>query len=84
MSEVKVFSTPTCVYCSQVKKYLEMKGVPFTELDAFTSEEYKKLGVLTVPVIVYGDRKVIGPQFGQIAEIVALYRSGSDGKNKEK
>lgn len=76
--KVKIFSTKTCVYCPQVKKYLTMKGVPFEEEDAFESEEYKTLGVLTVPVAKYGDMVVVGPKFGELAELVRRYKGGKN------
>lgn len=31
MKEVKVYTTATCVYCRALKKFLEEKGVKYTE-----------------------------------------------------
>lgn len=57
MSKVKVYSTPTCPYCTIAKKYFDDKGVKYEEYDVSqdqvkAEEMQKKSGQLGVPVII--------------------------------
>lgn len=74
---ILIFSTPTCVYCKQVKRYFDMKGVGYEERDAFTDPAYpdlmKRFG-MTVP-LVYNDeldRGMIGYNITQLRTIAGL------------
>lgn len=63
--EVKVYSTPTCPYCTRAKEYLSSKGVTFDNVDvsadrAAGEEMVKISGQMGVPVIVAGDEVIIG------------------------
>lgn len=54
---VTIFTTNTCAYCHMVKKYLNIKGVPFEEINLDDnpnrrSEALELSGVLSVPVTV--------------------------------
>ena len=40
MSKVKVYSTPTCPYCTIAMKYFDDKGVKYEEYDV--SQDQKK------------------------------------------
>jgi len=55
--EVKVFSTPTCPYCDQLKDYLKEKKVEFEEIDLSKKADeaeklIKKTGQMGVPAII--------------------------------
>ncbi len=54
---VTIFTTNTCAYCHMVKKYLNIKGVSFEEINLDEnphrrSEALELSGALTVPVTV--------------------------------
>jgi len=53
---VKVYSTPTCVYCKTLKGYLKNHGVEFEDIDISKDEKQlqkmiKDSGQMGVPVI---------------------------------
>lgn len=53
---VKVYSTPTCVYCKTLKGYLKKNGIEFEDIDVSKDEKQlqdmiKKSGQMGVPVI---------------------------------
>ncbi len=54
---VTIFTTNTCAYCQMVKKYLNIKGVSYEEVNLDEnphrrSEAMEISGALTVPVTV--------------------------------
>ncbi len=62
---VIVFSTPTCTYCNQAKRYFREKGVRFTDVDvskdaAAARDMVRRSGQQGVPVIDIGGRIVVG------------------------
>lgn len=65
MKKVKIYSTPTCPYCSMAKKYLSEKGVSYEDVDVSAnpdkvSELVDTSGQLGVPVIIVEDEVIIG------------------------
>jgi glutaredoxin-like YruB-family protein len=53
---VKVYSTPTCVYCKTLKEYLKKNNVSFEDIDISKSEKeletmIKVSGQMGVPVV---------------------------------
>ncbi|MEN9560857.1 MAG: hypothetical protein RIQ56_130 [Candidatus Parcubacteria bacterium] len=76
MATVKLYSTPTCVYCKMAKQYFEQHGVAYTEVnvaedDAARDEMVMKSHQLGVPVIDIGgniyvgfDRRVLAKALG--------------------
>lgn len=62
---VKVYSTPSCIYCNMVKKYLETKHVPYENIDvsedmASAAELVEKSGQRGVPVIDFDGTIIVG------------------------
>lgn len=62
---VTVYSTPTCPYCHQAKRYLTEKGVQFADKDVATDlqardDMVKKSGQLGVPVIDVDGNIIVG------------------------
>ncbi|HEX3052552.1 MAG TPA: glutaredoxin domain-containing protein [Aggregatilineaceae bacterium] len=62
---VIVFSTPTCTYCNQAKRYFREKGVRFTDIDvskdaAAARDMVRRSGQQGVPVIDIGGRIIVG------------------------
>lgn len=72
---ILIYSTPTCVYCKQVKKYLDHKQIAWEERDAFTAPEYPTLMErfgMTVPLIYNdtADRGMVGYDIGKINALI--------------
>lgn len=62
---VVVYSTPTCPHCVTVKKYLQDKGIKYTDLDVAQDQEARadmmeKTGRMAVPVVMVGENVVVG------------------------
>ena len=62
---VTIYTTPTCPFCEQAKKFMRERGVSYTEHDVM--EDLKKRdemvelsGQMGVPVIVMGEQVLIG------------------------
>lgn len=55
MSEITIFTTPTCAYCHALMDWLDGLGVKYTEKDAT-----KEPGISAVPVTVIGDERIVG------------------------
>jgi len=65
VSEVLVYTTPTCGYCHQVKQYLAQQGVAYREIDVAAdpqaaAEMVKLSGQRGVPVLDIDGQVVIG------------------------
>lgn len=63
--EVIVYSTPTCPWCGVAKKYLDGKGIAYTEVDVSADhqaamEMVRRTGQQGVPVIEVDGEFVIG------------------------
>jgi mycoredoxin len=63
-TNVVVYGTPTCPYCTKARAYLREHRIPFADLDVTTSDKAKrdfaKLGSRAVPVILVGSRRIDG------------------------
>lgn len=62
---IKVYSTPTCPWCSMAKKYLDSKNLEFVDVDVSAdrtaaAEMVDKSGQRGVPVIEIDGNIVIG------------------------
>lgn len=62
---VKMYSTPTCVYCNMAKAFFKKNNVKYTEADVASDlkareEMFRKSGQMGVPVIDVGGQIVIG------------------------
>lgn len=76
MSEVLVYTTPSCPYCVMAKRLLSQKGVAFTEVDVANDHEKRVwltqvTGQRTVPQVFIG-----GKPYGGFTDIAALDRQG--------
>ena len=75
--KVKIYSTPTCVYCVTLKKFLEEKGVEFEDIDVSSDEEAAKdmverSGQMGVPVIEIDGEMIVGFDKAKISEKLGL------------
>ena len=62
---IKVYSTPTCSWCTVAKKYLASKNVPFEDVDVSRDREaamemVQKSGQRGVPVIDINGNVIVG------------------------
>ena len=73
---VRVYTTPTCGYCHQLKAFLRERGVAFEEKDvsrdrAAAQEMVDLTGQMGVPVAVIGGETVIGFDRPRIEALLA-------------
>ncbi|WP_248930710.1 glutaredoxin family protein [Paenibacillus hamazuiensis] len=61
---VTVYSGTDCIYCAQLKEYLNQQNIVFVEKNIDLNEQYaaelKEMGMATVPLTVIGDKKILG------------------------
>jgi mycoredoxin len=73
-TKVVVYGTDTCPYCAKTRAYLKGRNIAFGDFDVDKTEKGKhdfgELGGKSVPVILIGDRKLVG--FDQTAIDAAL------------
>ncbi len=72
---VKVYSTPTCPWCTVAKNYLKSRNVPFEDIDvtrdrAAAVEMVQKSGQRGVPVIDIDGRIIVGFDQGTIDSLI--------------
>lgn len=75
MSNVIVYSKNNCPYCVQLKKYLNEQNVAFEERnieenDAF-GEELQSLGIMSLPLTVIGEHKILGMNVTRLKKALA-------------
>jgi glutaredoxin-like YruB-family protein len=73
---VKVYSTPTCPYCTMAKKYLKENDVSFQDIDVSKSREeamemINKSGQRGVPVIDYNGQIIVGFDKGRLSKLIS-------------
>ncbi|MFW5975998.1 MAG: glutaredoxin family protein [Alkalispirochaetaceae bacterium] len=62
---VKIYTTPSCTYCTKAKKYLKESRVTFTEYNVAkdlrrADEMVKKSGQMGVPVLDVHGKIIVG------------------------
>jgi glutaredoxin 3 len=75
--KVKIYSTPSCVYCIVLKKFLEEKGISFTETDVSLDENsakemIEKSGQMGVPVIEIDEEVIVGFNKDKITKLLNI------------
>ena len=74
---VKIYSTPTCVFCRMAKDFFKEHGVKFTEVDvaadeAAAQEMIDKTGQMVVPVIEVGEKVIIGFDKPRLKQLLGI------------
>jgi glutaredoxin-like YruB-family protein len=74
---VKIYSTPTCVYCKGLKEYLHKNGIEYQEVDVSQNEkELENMvaisGQMGVPVTDIDGNVVIGFDKEKIDELLKI------------
>ncbi len=77
MPEVTIYSTPTCHFCHAAKEYFTEHNVKFTDHNVASDLEKRKemidlSGQMGVPVIVIGDRMIIGFDQPRVSELLNI------------
>lgn len=62
---IKVYTTPTCIYCHALMEWLEEQGIEYQEVDASSLPD-----ITAVPVTEIGDQRIVG--FDRVAIKAAL------------
>ena len=75
--KVTVYSTPTCPYCVQAKKYLDDKGVNYDHYNVAEDAEKRKemvekSGQMGVPVIVIDDNIIVGFERDEVEKLLSV------------
>ena len=65
MSNIKVYSTPTCPYCHLLKEFLHQKKIEFDDIDVASDHEaakkmIAKSGQMGVPQIEINGKIIVG------------------------
>ncbi|MFC8684521.1 glutaredoxin family protein [Brevibacillus porteri] len=64
MAQAIVYSSTNCNFCKQLKTYLTEQNISFEERNIDEKEEYfqelSRLGILSVPLTVIGEKHILG------------------------
>ena len=75
---VKIYSTPTCIYCQTLKNFLKDKGFEFEDIDVSRNEialkeMVDKSGQMGVPVIDIDGQIVVGFDKEKISKLLNIH-----------
>jgi glutaredoxin-like YruB-family protein len=75
MTDIKVYTTPSCPYCHKLKDWLEEKDYEFEDFNVAddrdaAKEMIERTGQRGVPQTFIGDKEIIGFQPDKIEEAV--------------
>lgn len=75
--KVKIYSTPACVYCVTLKKFLEENNVEYEEINVLEDKEaaeemIRKSNQMGVPVVEIGEEVVVGFDREKIQSLLNL------------
>ena len=74
---LKIYTTPTCVYCQMAKEFFKENNVAYTEYDVAGDAEKRKemiekSGQMGVPVIFIGEEMIIGYDKPKLTKLLGL------------
>lgn len=77
--KVKIYSQPTCPECNRAKAYLDRKGVKYEDVDVHKDKGAmeamaRRYGIRVTPVIVIGDRVMVGFNAPKMEKLLAAER----------
>lgn len=75
--KIIVFSTPTCTYCTQAKRYLREKNIRFTDVDVSRDQSaardmMRRTGQMGVPVILIDNKPILGFDRNKINQMLNI------------
>jgi glutaredoxin-like YruB-family protein len=73
--EIKIYSTPTCPYCTMAKQYISSKGKSYENIDVSADQDkaqemVKLSGQMGVPVIVVDGTIVTGFDKSKLDDLI--------------
>lgn len=73
--KIKVYTTPTCPYCDQLKSWLKENDISFEEFNVQENQEkakemIEKTGQRGVPQTIIGDEAIVGFQPEKIKKLL--------------
>lgn len=75
MATAIVYSSTNCGFCKQLKEYLTEQNIAFEERNIDESEAYReelgRLGIMSVPLTLIGDKQILGFNPTRIKKVVA-------------
>ncbi|MBU2539858.1 glutathione S-transferase N-terminal domain-containing protein [Patescibacteria group bacterium] len=77
MPKVRIFSTPSCVYCVTLKEYLKSHNISFEYIDVSLDEQalnemIEKSEQMSVPVIDINGEFIVGFDKKRINELLKI------------
>lgn len=77
MKKVSIYTTPTCVYCGQAKKFFAANSVVYEEFNVASDlskrqEMIEKTGQMGVPVIMVDDNIIVGFNQTKLKELLGV------------
>ena len=75
MTDVQIFSTPICPYCTKIKKWLDQDDYEYTEHNVTDDREkakemVEKTGQRGVPQTFVGEQAIVGFQPDKIEQAI--------------
>jgi glutaredoxin 3 len=73
--KIKVYSTPSCIYCKMAKEFFREKGIKFEDIDVSADQQkaeemVKKSGQMGVPVMDIEGVIIVGFDQEKIEELI--------------
>lgn len=77
MNKIRVFSTPSCVYCSTLKEYLTSNKFSFEDIDISLDDKaldemVERSGQMSVPVVDIDGEIIVGFDKKKIDELLNI------------
>ncbi len=77
MKNVVIYSTPSCHFCQMAKDFFKANNVAYTEYNVASDIEKRKemiskSGQMGVPVIIIGEKLIVGFDKPEIAKALGL------------
>lgn len=77
MAQVKIYTTPSCVYCKMTKEFFSKNNVEFEEKNVATDaqardEMIQKSGQMGVPVIEVDGQTIVGFDQPKLKEALGI------------
>lgn len=74
---IKIYTTPTCVYCAMAKEFLKEHDIPYQEINVAVGgpalqEMIQKSGQMGVPVIEVDGKIMVGFDRKVLAKLVGV------------
>jgi glutaredoxin 3 len=77
MASIKIYSTPSCVYCKMAKEFLGERGIEYTDYNVAEdvekrNEMIERSGQMGVPVIDIDGQIIVGFDKPKLMELLKI------------